>query len=643
MNEPSALQTEIDRLISANEMAKARLLLADLWRAEPGPARASFVASRGERLGAGPVSCKCKLAVLRSFTVEPVVSVLLAAARVGAIEVSPQVGGFNTYAQEMLDSNSSLYRFLPDIVILAVQTRDIAPDLWENIHRLSQPEIAAAVNRVANNYRDWVDAFRTRSQAHLIIHNLELPLFPDEGILDAQRSDGQSQAIREINCKLQAMARTHSGVYILDYDALVARHGRAQWQDERKWLTMRMPIAANCLIHLANEWLRFLHPLTGKVCKALVIDLDNTLWGGVVGEAGIQGIVSGPEYPGAAYQALQRILLQLHHRGILLAICSKNNSADAMEALQKHPGLLVRPEHFTSLRINWNEKSRNLREIASELNIGLDALAFLDDNPVERQQVRLELPEVTVIELPNNPMGFARALREAPVFERLMLSTEDRNRGQLYAAQRNRSELQGKCQSLEEFYCTLEQEVELTQAGADGIPRVSQLTQKTNQFNVTTRRYSEQEIAEMMQQPDWQIVTARVRDRFGDNGLVGLAIVRTSDDVCEIDSFLLSCRVIGRAVETVLLSHLIEQARSHGLKRIQGWFVPTKKNAPAKDFYSAHGFSEQERDGDERVLWSLETEAAKVSSPKWIKVTVKENGHLENGHQVENEHQLVSV
>ena len=582
MNGARALQEEIDRLISVNEGAKARLLLADLWRAEPGPALAGFVTSRCERLGRGPVHGACKLAVLRSFTVEPVVTVLRAAAQVSGIEVSPQVGGFNTYAQEMLDGNSSLYRFMPDIVILAVQTRDIAPDLWNNAGRLSPQEIKAAVNRVTNSYRDWLEAFRSQSKAHLIIHNLEMPMLPGQGILDGQRIDGQSHAIREINCQLQQMARAHPGVYVLDYDALVARHGRTHWHDERKWLAMRMPIAANCLVHLANEWLRFLHPLTGRLCKALVIDLDNTLWGGVVGEAGIQGIVSGPEYPGAAYQAVQRALLDLHHRGILLAICSKNNLADAMEALQNHPGLLVRPEHFAALRINWDDKSRNIREIAQELNIGIDAIAFLDDNPVERQHVRLELPEVVVIEPPGDAMNYERALRESPVFERLVLSEEDRDRGRLYVAQRHRSKLQERCRSLEEFYRSLDQEVELAQAGPDAISRVSQLTQKTNQFNVTTRRYSEQQIAEMIYRPGWQIITARVRDRFGDNGLVGLAIVHVSDDTCEIDSFLLSCRVIGRAVETVMLSHLIEQAKSCGLKRVQGWFVPTPKERSGK-------------------------------------------------------------
>jgi FkbH-like protein len=423
------------------------------------------------------------------------------------------------------------------------------------------------------------------------------------------------------------MAKAHPGVYVLDYDALVARFGRAQWRDERKWLAMRMPIAVNCLVHLANEWLRFLHPLTGRVCKALVMDLDNTLWGGVVGEAGVQGIVSGPEYPGAAYQAVQRALLDLHQRGILLAICSKNNPADAMEALQNHPGLLVRPEHFAALRINWEDKSRNLREIAQELNIGIDALAFFDDNPVERQQVRLELPEVVVIETPGDPMNYERALRESPVFERLVLSEEDRDRGRQYVAQRDRAKLQERCRSLEEFYRSLEQEVELAQAGPDAIARVSQLTQKTNQFNVTTRRYSEQQIAEMIYRPGWQIITARVRDRFGDNGLVGLAIVHASDDTAEIDSFLLSCRVIGRAVETVMLSQVIEQAKSSGLRRVRGWFLPTPKNAPAKDFYAAHGFSEQERDGNGSVRWSLETRAAKVAAPEWIKVTFRKSGH----------------
>jgi HAD superfamily phosphatase (TIGR01681 family) len=214
-----------------------------------------------------------------------------------------------------------------------------------------------------------------------------LPALPSHGIFDAQSEVGQATAIREINEKLRQIARGHNGVYILDYDSLVARHGRVRWHDERKWLMARLPVSAENLVHLAKEWMRFIHPLSGKICKALVTDLDNTLWGGVVGEDGPDGIQLGPEYPGAAYQSLQRVLLDLYRRGIILAVCSKNNTSDAMEVLEEHPGMILRPRHFAALRINWNDKAENLREIAAELNIGIDSLAFLDDNPVERERV----------------------------------------------------------------------------------------------------------------------------------------------------------------------------------------------------------------------------------------------------------------
>jgi len=219
-----------------------------------------------------------------------------------------------------------------------------------------------------------------------------------------------------------------------------------------------MPIAADYLIYLAREWLRFVIPLSGRTAKVLVTDLDNTMWGGVIGEDGLTGIKLGPEYPGAAYQNLQRAMLDLARRGILLAVCSKNNPDDAIEALENHPGMLLRPKDFSAVRINWNDKAQNLREIASELNVGVDALAFLDDNPVEREQVRGALPEIIVIDLPQDPLGYAAAVRDCPVFERLSLSSEDLQRTSLYAAQRQRSQAEDNFQTKEDFFRYLEQE-----------------------------------------------------------------------------------------------------------------------------------------------------------------------------------------
>jgi FkbH-like protein len=590
----------IEPLIEAGDSVGAARALSALWDRQPSSALAGFVVGRFDKLRPQLSLLPYRLAVLRSFTVEPLLPILKASAYARGIALDLHTGEFNAYAQELLDPDSTLYRFKPEAVVLAVQTRDIG-------------DPAGALSR----FSGWISAFRRHSQAALIIHNLELPT-PSAGILDAQQEAGESESIRSINRGLVALAREHRGVYILDYDALVSRHGHESWGDERKWLTVRLPIASANLPHLVAEWMRFLHPLTGKLAKCIAVDLDNTLWGGVIGEDGMTGIKLGQEFPGAAFQAVQRALLDLSKRGILLAIASKNNVPDAMEALSSHPGMILKPRDFAAMRINWNDKAQSLRELAAELNIGLDSIAFLDDNPIERQQVRERAPEAIVIELPEDPMRFAQALRNCPWFERLTLSEEDRQRGEYYAAQRERAELESSVTSKEDFYRSLDQVAEIALVTPATLARVAQLTQKTNQFNLTTRRYTEQQIQEMAACPNWRVWSLRVTDRYADNGLVGVAISDLADGVCRIDTFLMSCRVIGRTVETALLAKLAEDARARGAKHLQGWFLPTKKNTPAQDFYRDHGFTESTRT-PEGTLFTLDLTQSTIATPEWIR------------------------
>ena len=615
--EPLDLRQQIDVHTAAGEALPAARLLAEYWRSENTSAAAGFVVSRFEKIRERLPLLRYRLAILRSFTVEPMVALLRAMAFTAGIDLEIRLSEFNAYAQEMLDPAGPLYAFRPDAVILAVQTRDAVPSLWRGAD-----DAVAAVDRAVADFHAWIQAFRAHTAASLIVHTLEQPAVPAQGIMDAQGS-GQAAAIRRINDDLREIAAAHHGVYLLDYDALVARHGRQSWHDERKWLAVRLPVAARHLAALAREWMRFLHPLTGKLAKVLAVDLDNTLWGGIIGEDGMAGIQLGPEYPGAAYQELQRAMLDLYHRGILLAVCSKNNPDDALEALAGHPGMILKPEQFASVRINWAEKAQNLHEIAAELNVGIDAVAFLDDNPVECRHVRGELPEVTVIELPKDLMEYARTLRDCPVLERLALSEEDRRRGLYYAAERQRTELQRTLASPEDFYRSLEQEAEIEPVNSMTLARVAQLTQKTNQFNLTTRRYTEQQISELAARPGWEVWSIRVRDRYADNGLVGVAITRLEGEVCEIDTFLLSCRVIGRTVETALLAHLAADARRRGATRLQGWFLTTKKNAPARDFYAAHGFQPVKNEAA-GSLWERNLTADLPACPEWVKVAVAE-------------------
>jgi len=607
-------------LIESDDAAQATRLLAELWRGDNTNSAASFLVPRYERLRPRLNLLPYRLAILRSFTVEPMLPLLRATAFLAGLDLTIHLSDFNAHVQEIIDPASALHRFSPDAAILAVQTRDVAPDLWRDFSCLTAEQAQKAIDRVAGEFRAWMQAFRQHNQAHLIVHNLEQPEVPNRGAFDGQSSASQSEAIGQINRELRSIA-AGTGAYVLDYDALVSRHGRQAWHDERKWLTVRLPIAASHLHHMVEEWMRFLHPLAMKIAKALVVDLDNTLWGGVIGEDGMTGIQLGPEYPGAAYQEMQRALLDLHHRGILLAICSKNNHDDAMEAIERHPGMLLKSSHFAAIRINWADKAQNLREIAAELKIGVDALAFLDDNPIECQLVREELPDVYVIDMPREPMELARAVRVCPVFERLSISAEDQQRGAYYQSQREREQAEQSISSREDFYRSLQQEAEISPLTTATLARVAQLTNKTNQFNLTTRRYHEQQITAMVANPGWNCFSIRVKDRFGDNGLVGVAIMHTQDAICEIDTFLLSCRVIGRTVETAFLSFLAHRAQAQGARQVQGWFLPTRKNAPARDFYSSHGFTAVERNG-EATLWRLDLSNEVPRCPEWVRLHI---------------------
>ena len=437
--------------------------------------------------------------------------------------------------------------------------------------------------------------------------------------MDSQNPSGQSGTIDRFNRGLRELAAMTSGVYVLDMEGVIARLGKLRCYDAQKWKTARLPFTAEVMPEIAREYARYIHVFCGKVSKVLVVDLDNTLWGGVIGEDGIDGIKIGVERGGLPFHNLQRALLDLYHRGITLAICSKNNFDDGIAPFEKHPGMLLRSGHFAAMRINWEDKARNLREIAKELNLGLDSLAFLDDNPVERHRVSQELPEVQVLDLPDDPSLYADIVRQSFLFERLTLSEEDSVRSRYYAEERQRRALQDNATSVHDFYRSLEMETEIDGADSPSIRRIAQLTEKTNQFNLTTRRYTEQQILAMTQRTDCFVYFVKSRDRFGDNGIVGVAIVRIHGSVCEVDTFLLSCRVIGRMLEKAMLTHIAQEAKSHGIRYLQGWFIPTAKNKPAGDFYPSNGFVKVEHGSDGRTLWQLDLTEVLPEWPKWIK------------------------
>ena len=606
------LRAEIDARVAAGDPNLAPLL-RQLWRSRPDLPTAAYLLRHRDRL---PTVATCRVAVARTFTAEPLVGLLQAGGAVAGLDLQVHLGGFNSYAPDLLDPESELYAFAPDVVVLAALTPDVAPELWSGFTDLQPDEVEGVVERVSAHFATLIRSVRAHSQAQLVVHALDAPCFASAGVLDAQDPRGQRAAIARVNRSLVDAAREHDGVHVLDYPGVVARYGRERWYDAAKWASMGLPFAAGALERLTREWLRVLHPLCGRSCKVLVTDLDNTLWGGVIGEDGFEGIRLGSGHPGAAFLAVQRAILDLQRRGVVLAVCSRNNEADAMQALREHPAMLLRPDHFAATRIDWGDKAAHLESIAAELNVGLDALAFLDDDPFQRGWVRERLPAVTVIELPDDPGGYAAALREAPVFERLGLSAEDAQRGRYYVQRRKSQELKASSSSLEDYYRSLDMRAEVSLVTEATQPRAVQLLQRTNQFNLTTRRYSDAELSALLADPSAAVYLLASADRFGDNGIVGVAITRQGEAL-ELDSFLLSCRVMGRTLETAFLHRIAERARRQGATRLVGRFVPSAKNAPAASFFPRHGFAQVHDDAGASV-WELDLATTPLACPEWI-------------------------
>lgn len=626
------------RLVDAggvSDMVGAAAAARALLRADPSIRQASFIR---QALAAFPPGCgtPVRVALLSSFSIEFLRDPLVAHALTEELRVETYVAGFNQFRQEILAPDSGLHRFRPDVVILAIEGEALAPVLYDGFPPEGGAGAAGIAAAAIAEVRSLIEAFRAVSAAPLLIHDLVPPRWRTLGILDGHQGDGQGSLTAEVNAGLRTEARRHHGVYVVDYAGVVAVAGADAWHDERMAQYARAPIAQGMLGRLAREHLKYLRALAGRTRKCLVLDLDNTLWGGVLGEDGPHGIRYGTTYPGSAYRRFQQACLTLHRRGVLLAVASKNNRADVDELFAARPDLLLTPAHFSAMEVHWGPKEESIRRIAEALNIGLGHMVFVDDNPAECERVREALPQVTVIQLPARPEAYVAALLEDGYFDGLAVSEEDRRRGALYGQREQAEALRQQLSSVEDYYRRLAMTVEIAPVDAASLARAAQLTQKTNQFNATTRRLGEAEIAARAADPSWEVATVRVVDTFGDNGIVGLMMAQAGGDALAIDTFLLSCRVIGRTVETAMLAHQAHRARARGLARLRGRIIPTPKNAPVRDLYLRHGFrplgaevpqgarqeAAREANGatDVETEWELELSADGIADPAWLTV-----------------------
>ena len=406
---------------------------------------------------------------------------------------------------------------------------------------------------------------------------------------------------------------------MLDWERACANVGYRAAVDDRLWHLARAPLSPSAMRETARVQAGFMRAIAGLARKCLVVDLDNTLWGGVVGEVGRDGVALGMGgYPGSAYWHFQLTIRQLLRRGVLLAINSKNNPDDALEVLQGHPAMVLRPSDFAAVRINWLDKPSNMVDIAKELNIGIDSMVFVDDEPTERAKMRQALPEVLTLEMPGDPVFFSRVLLDSGAFDRVSFTDEDQRRGLMYHEQQARGRLQGSTASLEDFLCSLDMEIAIRTLDAASFARAVDLIHKTNQFNLTSRRHSASVLRQFMEDDAYGVFTLRVSDRFGDNGTVGIAIVQLQETRAVIDTLLLSCRVIGRTVETAFLAYLADWARARGVEDLEGEFIATPKNAPAADCYRRHGFR-RVSGSDDHSQWRTKLVEGAVEWPPYIR------------------------
>ncbi len=585
---------QIKKLIAQGRHQQALDALLDLLSEGPPLHKVHFAAQMiSDQIDTASLGFKpLRIAILRSFTLELIEPFMITAC--ARLALTPQLyfAPYNVIQQEVLDPNSPLHQFDPQIVILAARLHELSPKLVWQFPSLSDQQIEQLSEEALQDMGQIISALAKHSRYQVIVHNLSSPAYPAMGVIESQLPTGQRLLIQHMNQQLRRLAQDYPNVYILDFDQVRARVGCDRFDDLRGWYLAKSPISSAGMAELAKEYAAFIRPLISKTKKCLILDLDNTLWGGIIGEDGLEGIKLGGDYPGNAFAEFQQALLNLYHRGVILAVASKNNKADAIEVFQKHPEMILRQEHFASMHINWQDKVQSIRTIAAELNIGTDSMVFMDDSDFECELVRQELPEVLTLKLPGEPAKLRGKLESLDCFDLLGYTAEDRARGRQYRQQAQRSKARAEGASLEDFYRSLEIKLLIGPPQPGQFNRIVQMTQKTNQFNLTTRRYQPTDIKAMLDSPDTFVYALRYADRFGDAGLVGLAIVRTRAKDWLIDSLLLSCRVIGRTVEQALLVYLARQARQAGVHRLIGEYIPTAKNVLVKDFYSSRGFEQ---------------------------------------------------
>lgn len=551
-----------------------------------------------------PSGGKCsKIAVLADCTTEQFVSLLkvfLARENVGAEFLELE---FNTIELQVHNPKSELYAFDPDYVLILNTTQALRNAYYAQKRKDFFDETADGISAI------WENLHRHSPRSVVFQTNYACPLERVGGNLDASSDDTLVHGVRKLNAWLSDEIKKRQGIYLMDLDYVASEYGLKNWFDECLWFLYKVPAALDALPLAARNVAQAILSFHGKTVKCIVLDLDNTLWGGVIGDDGMAGIRLGHGGEGEAFLNFQGYLRDLRDRGILLAVCSKNDPENARLPFREHPDMLFKEEDFAVFIANWENKADNLRSIQAVLQIGWDSIVFLDDSAFERNLVRQELPEVIVPELPEDSALYVQYLASLNLFETHTVSGLDRDRTQLYRQEAVRKENAKKFTNIDDYLKSLEMKMTVAPFDAFHLPRISQLIQRSNQFNLTTRRYSVKDCEAFIADPARHPFFAILRDKYGDSGLISVIVLnQQSDTEMWIDTWLMSCRVLLRGVEAFLMNYVVAYARRHNVLRIVGEYRPTPKNKMVQEFYPGFGFRKIDTNED-RTLWAMDVEA----------------------------------
>ncbi len=534
-----------------------------------------------------------KVAYLSNYTIEPLSSYIEALSVKVGITTNSYISPYKQYYQELLSGDSGLYTYQPDVIFLSLILEEISKKITKSYLQLSPKEIEVEQKQIVEHICDWIALAQEKTNALLLVSNFVRPVSVTAGISDTKLHISEISFYADLNQKLSDAFKKEDRVFIFDIEKLSSQYGLKNALSKEFYYLAKIPWHEKFNLHIADEFIKYLASILNKTKKCLVVDLDNTLWGGVLGEDGINGIKIGTGDPVAeAYTDFQYWLKSLKNKGLILAICSKNNEHEVQELFLKRKDIPLELEDFSAIRINWNNKTENIAEIAEELNINVDSLVFVDDSDVECELVNQVLPQVDVIQVKGDPSGYSQILSSYPFFEKLVITNEDQDKSIQYKQNKDRERLKSKIDNLDKYLARLETRMQVFKAQNDSLQRVSQLFSKTNQFNLTTIRYNLSQIENFISSSEFELFLIKVSDKYGELGIVGLCLLKLTKEELEIDSFLLSCRVLGRGVETQFMNWLKSNCfKQDGLTSITAKFIPTDRNMQTVTFFEDQGFA----------------------------------------------------